>query len=188
MDPNVKLVLGQGEPLRDQRRYQRLIGKLNYLTITRPNIFFPVSLVNQFLQSPCDNHWDATVLFFFLSIKNNFIKNQNREETKEPRNTQDMYKGAHKHQTTAKQKRPTQELPTPQPSEKIYYRVCVIITMQISPRPQICYKTSFGSLSIRNLVLKHQPISSTPDIPKQTQRGCQPYFFALFAHGCSLPG
>ena len=65
MDPNVKLVLGQGEPLRDQRRYQRLIGKLNYLTITRPNIFFPVSLVNQFLQSPCDNHWDATVHFFF---------------------------------------------------------------------------------------------------------------------------
>ena len=38
MDPNVKLVLGQGEPLRDLGRYQRLVGRLNYFTITRPNI------------------------------------------------------------------------------------------------------------------------------------------------------
>ena len=49
MDPNVKLV----------RRYRRLVGKLNYLTITRPNIYFPVSVISQFLQSPRDSHWDA---------------------------------------------------------------------------------------------------------------------------------
>ena len=30
MDPNVKLVPGQGEPLRDPGRYRRLVGKLNY--------------------------------------------------------------------------------------------------------------------------------------------------------------
>ncbi|RVW55540.1 Retrovirus-related Pol polyprotein from transposon RE2 [Vitis vinifera] len=36
-------------------------GKLNYLTITRPDISFPVSVVSQFLQSPCDNHWDAVI-------------------------------------------------------------------------------------------------------------------------------
>ena len=34
MDPNVKLVPGQGEPLRDPGRYRRLVGRLNYLTIT----------------------------------------------------------------------------------------------------------------------------------------------------------
>ena len=51
MDPNVKLV----------KRYRRFVGKLNYLTITRPNISFPVSVVSQFLQSPCDSHWDAAV-------------------------------------------------------------------------------------------------------------------------------
>ena len=34
MDLNVKLVPRQGEPLRDSRRYQRLVGRLNYLTIT----------------------------------------------------------------------------------------------------------------------------------------------------------
>ena len=61
MDLNVKLVPGQGEPLRDPRRYRRLMGRLNYHTITRPNISFPVSVVSQFLKSPCDSHWDAMI-------------------------------------------------------------------------------------------------------------------------------
>ena len=43
MDLNVKLVPSQGELLQDSRRYRRLVGKLNYLTITRPNISFPVN-------------------------------------------------------------------------------------------------------------------------------------------------
>ena len=34
IDSNVKLVPGQGVPLRDPRRYGQLMGKLNYLTIT----------------------------------------------------------------------------------------------------------------------------------------------------------
>ena len=46
MDPNVKLVPSQGELLRDPRRYRRLVGKLNYLIITRPDISFPVSVVS----------------------------------------------------------------------------------------------------------------------------------------------
>ena len=61
MDLNVKLVPGQGEPLRDSERYRRLVGRLNYLTITRPDISFPVSVVSQFLQSPCDSHWDVVI-------------------------------------------------------------------------------------------------------------------------------
>ena len=56
MDPNVKLVPGQGESLGDPGRNRRLIGKLKYLTITQPYISFPVSVVSQFLQSPCDSH------------------------------------------------------------------------------------------------------------------------------------
>ena len=56
MDPNVKLVPSQGEPLRDPGKYRRLVCKLNYLIITRPDISFPVSIVSQFLQSPCDSH------------------------------------------------------------------------------------------------------------------------------------
>ena len=61
MDPNVKLVPGQGEPLKDPGQYRRLVGKLNYLTLTRPDISFVVSVVSQFLQAPCDSHWDAVI-------------------------------------------------------------------------------------------------------------------------------
>ena len=56
MDPNVKLLPGQGEPQRDPSRYRRLVGKLNYLIITQPDISFLVSVVSQFQQSPCDIH------------------------------------------------------------------------------------------------------------------------------------
>ena len=61
MDPNVKLVPSQGELLRDPKRYRRLVGKLNYLIITRADISFPMSVVSQFLQSPYDSHWDVVV-------------------------------------------------------------------------------------------------------------------------------
>lgn len=61
MDPNVKLLPGQGEPLQDSGRYRRLVGKQNYLTVTRPDILFAVSVVSQFLDSPYDSHWDAVV-------------------------------------------------------------------------------------------------------------------------------
>ncbi|RVW22667.1 Retrovirus-related Pol polyprotein from transposon TNT 1-94 [Vitis vinifera] len=40
MDPNVKLVPGQGEPLGDPVRYRRLVGKLNYLTILVQTFLF----------------------------------------------------------------------------------------------------------------------------------------------------
>ena len=46
MDPNVKLVPRHGEPLQDPGRYRRLVGRLNYLTITRSDISFPESVVS----------------------------------------------------------------------------------------------------------------------------------------------
>ena len=61
MDPNVKLISRQGEPLRDPGRYRRLVRRLNYLTITKSKISFPVSVVSQFLQSPCVSHWDVVI-------------------------------------------------------------------------------------------------------------------------------
>ena len=42
-------------------RYQRLVGKLNYLTITRLDISFAVSVVVQFPQDTCKYHWDAVI-------------------------------------------------------------------------------------------------------------------------------
>nr|KYP52253.1 hypothetical protein KK1_025857 [Cajanus cajan] len=53
MDPNAKLQLSQGEPFLDPERYRRLVGKLNWLTVTRLDISFAVSVVRQFLNSPC---------------------------------------------------------------------------------------------------------------------------------------
>nr|CAN80547.1 hypothetical protein VITISV_010898 [Vitis vinifera] len=81
MDPNVKLVPGQGEPLGDPGRYRRLVGKLNYLTITRPDISFPVSVVSQFLQSPCDSHWDVVIriLRYIKSTPGQGVLYENRD-------------------------------------------------------------------------------------------------------------
>jgi len=59
MDPNAKLLPSQGEPLSDPEKYRRLVGKLNYLTVTRPHISFAVSVVGQFLNSPCVDHLNA---------------------------------------------------------------------------------------------------------------------------------
>ena len=61
MDPNVKLLPNQGEPLSNPKKYWRLVEKLNYLTITRPDSSFAVSVVSQFLNSPCEDHWNAVI-------------------------------------------------------------------------------------------------------------------------------
>ncbi|GAV85636.1 LOW QUALITY PROTEIN: hypothetical protein CFOL_v3_29071, partial [Cephalotus follicularis] len=39
--------------------YRRLVGKLNYLTITRPDISFAISVVSQFKSAPRTLHWQA---------------------------------------------------------------------------------------------------------------------------------
>ena len=83
MDPNVKLVPGQEKSLGDPRRYRRLVGKLNYLTITRPDLSFPVSVFSQFLQSPCDSHWDVVIriLRYIKSTSGQGVLYDNRGHT-----------------------------------------------------------------------------------------------------------
>ena len=56
MIPNSKLQLEDGELLQDPEQYRRLVGKLNYLTLTRPDIAFPISVVCQFMNSPRTSH------------------------------------------------------------------------------------------------------------------------------------
>ncbi|KAA0032563.1 Cysteine-rich RLK (receptor-like protein kinase) 8 [Cucumis melo var. makuwa] len=43
----------------DKEQYQHLIGKLIYLSHTRPDIYFVVSVVNQFKQAPYEKHMEA---------------------------------------------------------------------------------------------------------------------------------
>ncbi|XP_019263700.1 PREDICTED: uncharacterized protein LOC109241412 [Nicotiana attenuata] len=47
--------------LEDMSGYQKLVGKLIYLTITRPDICFPVQVLSQFMQQPKKSHWEATL-------------------------------------------------------------------------------------------------------------------------------
>jgi hypothetical protein len=47
MDPNKKLLKNEGELFEYHGRYRRLVGKLNYLTITRPDISYVISVVGR---------------------------------------------------------------------------------------------------------------------------------------------
>ncbi|XP_030479282.1 uncharacterized mitochondrial protein AtMg00810-like [Cannabis sativa] len=59
MEPNIKLSTESGDLLPNPTQYHSLIGKLLYLTITRPDISFAVNKLSQFLQSPRQPHLTA---------------------------------------------------------------------------------------------------------------------------------
>ncbi|XP_071699526.1 uncharacterized mitochondrial protein AtMg00810-like [Rutidosis leptorrhynchoides] len=59
LDPNTKLQADVGTPLQDPELYRRLIGKLIYLTITRPDICYSVQILSPFMQSPTSVHLQA---------------------------------------------------------------------------------------------------------------------------------
>eukprot|EP00253_Pinus_taeda_P021930 PITA_21930 len=43
----------------DATLYRQLVGKLLYLNHTRPDLFFVVGLIAQFMQNPLESHWKA---------------------------------------------------------------------------------------------------------------------------------
>lgn len=47
--------------LEDRGKYQRLIGKLLYLTMTRLDIAFAIQTLSQFLQQLKKLHWEAAL-------------------------------------------------------------------------------------------------------------------------------
>ncbi|XP_043697226.1 uncharacterized mitochondrial protein AtMg00810-like [Telopea speciosissima] len=59
MDPHVKFGTSDDKEFSDPHQYRRLVGRLIYLTVTRPNISFAVGVVSQFMQTPKQVHWDA---------------------------------------------------------------------------------------------------------------------------------
>lgn len=47
--------------LTDVTAYRRLIGRLIYLTISRPDLSYPVHVLAQFMNSPQASHWHAAL-------------------------------------------------------------------------------------------------------------------------------
>ena len=56
---NVKLQPTKAKNVKDRDRYQRLVGRLIYLSHTRPNIAFSVSMVSQFMHALGPEHFEA---------------------------------------------------------------------------------------------------------------------------------
>ncbi|XP_055833656.1 secreted RxLR effector protein 161-like [Solanum dulcamara] len=49
------------DPLIDQVSYQKLVGKLLYLNMTRPDISFSTQILSQFLSQPKKSHMEAAL-------------------------------------------------------------------------------------------------------------------------------
>ncbi|KAL9299485.1 putative RNA-directed DNA polymerase [Arabidopsis thaliana] len=54
-----KLKLNDGVPLDDGTQYRSVIGSLQYLAFTRPDISYAVTRLSQFMHRPTSTHWQA---------------------------------------------------------------------------------------------------------------------------------
>jgi hypothetical protein len=59
MDINHKLGVFPNQVPTDTGRYQQLVGRLIYLSHTRPDIAYAVSVVSQFMHAPSEEHLHA---------------------------------------------------------------------------------------------------------------------------------
>ena len=59
IEPNHRLGKEEDDSTVDRGRYQRLVGRLIYLSHTRPDIAYAVSVVSQFMHDPKEKHLQA---------------------------------------------------------------------------------------------------------------------------------
>lgn len=65
---NHKLALATGPLYADPAQYRHIIGCLIYLTITRPDISYHVHILSQFMQAPCQEHYDILNLILVKGL------------------------------------------------------------------------------------------------------------------------
>jgi hypothetical protein len=75
IDASVKVHVNEGLPLEDATSYRCLMGRLIYLTNTRPDISYAVQTLSQFVESPRVLHFQAALksspaLSLFYSSQN----------------------------------------------------------------------------------------------------------------------
>ncbi|XP_042988643.1 uncharacterized mitochondrial protein AtMg00810-like [Carya illinoinensis] len=61
MESNLKLAIDDSAPYEDPSSYRKLVGRLLYLTITKPDIAYSVQVLSQFLAKPTVNHHKAAI-------------------------------------------------------------------------------------------------------------------------------
>lgn len=59
MNPSLKMSLFEESQLADITAYRKLIGKLIYVTQSRPDIAFPINLLSRFMDHPTKNQFGA---------------------------------------------------------------------------------------------------------------------------------
>uniref|UniRef100_A0A3Q7HRL7 Reverse transcriptase Ty1/copia-type domain-containing protein n=1 Tax=Solanum lycopersicum TaxID=4081 RepID=A0A3Q7HRL7_SOLLC len=70
--------------LQDVTAYQRMVGKLLYATITRPDISYAVQVLSQFMHAPKRSHWDAAMRDMWLSLENYLFPGNQRNSRLSP--------------------------------------------------------------------------------------------------------
>lgn len=53
------LTLSNDTPFSHPTQYRALVGSLQYLSLTRPDVAFAINRLSQYMQTPTDVHWDA---------------------------------------------------------------------------------------------------------------------------------
>ncbi|KAH9726734.1 protein kinase domain-containing protein [Citrus sinensis] len=61
LEPNHNLALADGAFLSRPESYRRLVGRLIYLSVTRPKLSYSVHVLAQFMQQPREEHWAAAL-------------------------------------------------------------------------------------------------------------------------------